>query len=649
MTSLNRFVILTLLVTTITGGTALASSWESVGPYGGHAQKIVMDPTNRDHLFTMTKNGQIYHSLDAGQRWTRLPFSLTAASSLAAFVVNPNDPKELYIGVARNFANSDTAGVFQSRDGGLHWTQLEPTREFSVLSLAIHPTKTNIVIAGTDKGVLRSNDAGATWKQISPANHPKIKAIGSVAIDPRNPDILYVGTTHLPWKTTDGGVTWQPIHLGMADDSDVFSIVINPVNTQQVLVGVCGGIYRSESGGARWLATSGIPEDSRRTYEIIQDPGNPQAFYAATTQGLWKSLDSGQTWKLANPYPYIINSLVIDPRDPATIYLATDRSGLLKSIDGGSTFLPTNGGFVNRNMVRLFGEDALYVTSNYDGDFGGVFTTTDRGGTWALSANQDDLKGKNIISLAVSPHDVFQMLAGTYDGLLQSADGGKTWQFDDSIPRANRVTGKIYDIAYSESGAGTVFAATDRGLFKSADAGKTWVRNLAVVLNTTVFKVALHPTNSRLILAQTERGVWISRDGGVLWSSVDMGPGNRVFDVAFSFADSSIFAATSEGLLFSRDDGTSWRAVEHGLPARRLDQLLLMRNKPNEIYVMRRDSREIWWSPNMGSEWHRVETRGLEGTSLVSLNIVAGQAFIVTENDGVFRLETQKTPQSATR
>jgi hypothetical protein len=78
--------------------------------------------------------------------------------------------------------------------------------------------------------------------------------------------------------------------------------------------------------------------------------------------------------------------------------------------------------------------------------------------------------------------------------------------------------------------------------------------------------------------------------------------------------------------------------------------VLLLKSKPNEIYVMRRDSREIWWSPNMGLEWHRVETRGLEGTSLVSLNIVGGQAFVVTENDGVFRLQAQKQPQqSATR
>src|SRR4030095_9256569 len=127
-------------------------------------------------------------------------------------------------------------------------------------------------------------------------------------------------------------------------------------------------------------------------------------------------------------YPYIVNSLVIDPQDSKTIYIATDRSGLLKSVDGGATFVPTDGGFVNRNIVRVIGEGALYVASAYDGDFGGVFTTTDQGGSWALNANQVALKGKNILSFAVSPYDAVRMLAGTYDGLLSSADAGKTWQ-----------------------------------------------------------------------------------------------------------------------------------------------------------------------------------------------------------------------------
>jgi photosystem II stability/assembly factor-like uncharacterized protein len=631
------FVVLFLAIPF--GNSAFGAGWEAIGPFGGHAHRIAMDPSDSSHLYATTKNGQIYQSMDSGGKWSRLPFSLTPASSLNAFIINPANPNEIYAGVARNFATMDDAGVYKSEDAGLHWTKLTPTKDWSVFALAIHPTQTNIIVAGAEQGVFRSDNAGLTWKQISPANHPQIKSIMSVTFGASNPDVLYAGTTHLPWKTINGGLTWQAIHEGMADDSDVFSIVISRTNPLDVLVGVCGGIYRSESGGARWIKGLGVPSDSRRTHQIIQDPVNARVFYAATAYGLWKSVDKGVNWSLLNSYPYIVNSFVIDPKDPQKIYIATDRSGLLKSVDGGKTFVPSNAGFVNRSIGRIISEDALYVTSVYEGDFGGIFTTLDQGGTWALSANQVALKGKNIISFAVSPGNAAWMFAGTYDGLLQSVDAGKTWQVVAALSGKSS-SGKVYDIAFSEIEPSILYAATDHGLYKSKDAGKSWNRIPSDVLNTTVYKLALAPADSNLMAARTDRGIWLSRNGGNEWTLVDLGKGTRVLDLAFSFAKKTgVFAATSEGLLASEDDGQSWKRIENGLQPQHLDQVLLLRDKPERIYVLRRDSQQMWVSENSGSEWHIVETHGLEGTALRSMSIAAGMPFVVTENHGVFRLQ----------
>jgi photosystem II stability/assembly factor-like uncharacterized protein len=334
---------------------------------------------------------------------------------------------------------------------------------------------------------------------------------------------------------------------------------------------------------------------------------------------------------------------VIDPKNPQTLYIATDRSGLLKSVDGGTTFVPSNEGFVNRSIGRLIIEDAFYLTSLYEGDFGGIFTTLDQGGTWALSANQVALQGKNIISFAVSPRNASRMFAGTFDGLLQSADAGKTWAAVDGVAQSKRASGKVYDVAFSDADPNLIYVATDHGLYGSADSGDSWNRSAAEELNTTVYKLSLDPNDSKLIMARTDRGVWLSRNAGALWSLLDLGNETRVFDLAFSFANTSgIFAATSEGLLFSRDGGQSWSPIGNGLPSRRLDQVLLMKNKPEEIYVLRRDSHQMWVSTNAGTNWREVDTHGLEGTALLSMSVAGGQPFVVTENDGVFRLITQK-------
>jgi photosystem II stability/assembly factor-like uncharacterized protein len=268
-----------------------------------------------------------------------------------------------------------------------------------------------------------------------------------------------------------------------------------------------------------------------------------------------------------------------------------------------------------------------------------IFTTLDHGGTWDLSANQGALKGKNIISFAVSPQNAAWMFAGTYDGLLQSMDAGKTWQVVPAMSgKAN--AGKVYDVAFSEMEPKLLYAATDHGLYKSKDAGTSWDRIPSDVLNTTVYELALAPSDPDLMAARTDRGIWLSRTGGSFWSLLDLGDGTRVFDLAFSFAKKTgIFAATSEGLLYSEDDGGRWNRIENGLPPRRLDQVLLLRDKPEEIYVMRRDSQQMWVSPNSGTEWRIVETHGLEGTALLSMSVSAGKPFVVTEHNGVFRLQ----------
>jgi hypothetical protein len=77
----------------------------------------------------------------------------------------------------------------------------------------------------------------------------------SVAFDPKDRRIIYAGTLHLPWKTTDGGKTWQSIHVGMADDSDVFSIMVDRNRRHRILAGHAAGFTgvqtAAPAGGGR--------------------------------------------------------------------------------------------------------------------------------------------------------------------------------------------------------------------------------------------------------------------------------------------------------------------------------------------------------------------------------------------------------------
>ncbi len=334
-----------------------------------------------------------------------------------------------------------------------------------------------------------------------------------------------------------------------------------------------------------------------------------------------------------------------------TLYLATDRSGILKSLDGGVTLEPVNEGFVNRNLSALVSNDALFVSSAYDREFGGIFTSSDSGLTWQLDASQEALHGRNVTSLAVAPGDPQQLAAGSYDGLLLSNDGGQSWQIagahsgaENSLDEAPLSKGKINDVAFSPADSTILYAATDRGLFESTDGGRSWTKNAAEDLNTAVYKLALHSSDSRMMLAQTSKGIWISRDRGLEWTLMNLGT-DAPFTYDFSFAATGehLFVATWRGLLQSVDGGREWNTIR-SLPQAAARQVLFLRGQSQEAYVLFGESNQVWRSIDGGTEWTPVSNRGLEGLTLLKMSLTPNdgrQLFVISENRGVFRLKPE--------
>src|SRR5512143_2274823 len=164
--------------------------WEITGPWGGDVRALVASPDDSNMLYLGTADGQIYHTTDGARTWQRLKPGLDKRGlSVDSIVIDPRDTKTIYAGtwaVARN----EEGGVFKSTDGGDHWKLLQGTKRLSIRSLALAPSDSNFVIAGSANddpnlnGVFRSTDAGNTWARISPIGDKEIRNIESAAIDP---------------------------------------------------------------------------------------------------------------------------------------------------------------------------------------------------------------------------------------------------------------------------------------------------------------------------------------------------------------------------------------------------------------------------------------------------------------------------------
>lgn len=493
--------------------------WEPLGPFGGSVHVISLDPNRPRHLLAGTRNGLLFRSADAAAHWSPLPLPRFPGTTLHAAIIDPSDGRRLWVGLKD--PKGKQGGLWRSDDSGATWRPIVELAGRSVLSITVRTTQPRWYAAGTNEGVYWSETEAGPWKLISPPGHPEMNGIVSLAADPREPETLYAGTTHLPWKTADLGKTWNSIHNGMIDDSDVFSILTDGRSAGRVYASACSGIYSSQNGGAAWKKAEGIPADNRRTYIITQDREYPNLVYAGTTQGLWKSADSGATWKKLHPMP--VNWLAVDPSDGRVMYLATDGGGVLKTMDAGRSFVQRNHGLVNRTITSLAASSkGLWASTMYEGDYGGVFFSDDRGAGWDLVANRAQLKGENVRRISWAGD---RLVATTFEGRLASRDGGKSWvrsaqkaPAEAALPKISGLT--VFDATGDPANPRLRLAATSDGIRRSVDGGKTWSSPRSGLPSGFIRAVSFHPKRPLECYASQYANLYRSKDGGQTWEQV---------------------------------------------------------------------------------------------------------------------------------
>ena len=595
------------------------SHWLPYGPDGGDARSFASDPHDHNHIYLGTTSGTIYDTHDGGQSWKRIArVGKRDDLVLDNIVVDPADPNHVLVGGW--VLDRADGGLYVTTDGGKTWQPNGQMNGHSIRALTVAPSDPKTMILGALDGVFRSTDAGATWTLISPQGSTELHEIESIAIDPKNAQTIYAGTWHLPWKTTDGGKTWTNMKQGIIDDSDVFSIIVDPSNAQNVFLSACSGIYRSTNEGANFTKVQGIPSTARRTRVLMEDIQHTGTVFAGTTEGLWRTTDSGHTFLRNGDPGWIINDVNIDAQNSNRVLLATDRTGVLVSNDGGTTFAPANKGFSARQISAVAQDKSnpskLYVGVINDKTAGGVFASEDGGLTWTQKSN--GLGGADIFSLAEAPDGT--MLAGTRHGIYRLK--GDNWQSSglvlalppevdpnaakpvakgrrgkqaarakaSSNPAPKGNTGKsastvetakvapkraasvttgpqrstpaqqsntgVFAMTTSE---GTVFAATEEGVLYSTDNGMSWNR-LRSAKDRPYRQV--DALGSKVVAADLQ-AIAVSTDKGMTFKTVT-GPSGLTYVSSIAVDETGrIWLGGREGVFFSEDDGATWKTNPH--------------------------------------------------------------------------------------
>ena len=278
-------------------------------------------------------------------------------------------------------------------------------------------------------------------------------------------------------------------------------------------------------------------------------PGQTRPLSPSLAGPTWTNL--GPTQSTTNPYSDFSGdidsgrpvSIVVDPTDRNTVYLATSGGGVWKSTNADTTnsadwtwtpitdTLPVSsgaGGNVSCGALAMSPADhlTLYLALGdaFDAAGTGIYKTADGGATWTAATVTGATPTR---SYQVLPVDANIVLVGTDAGLLRSTDGGATFAKIAGSPAGQVWTVQMFDathlIATSEG--------TDQGIWYSSDAGATWTAAAVTYKSgTTAARITVstspasttqawgeyEDTSSGLI----ERGLLKTTDQGHTWTFV---------------------------------------------------------------------------------------------------------------------------------
>jgi photosystem II stability/assembly factor-like uncharacterized protein len=252
------------------GNSSNINNWNKI--LGADGFQIRYNPLDPAIVYAETQNGNINVSTDGGLSFNDATFGIDGTDRRSwdmPYILNPDNPAELFTGTYRIYKNSTGPAV--------NWT-------------AISPDLTDGVIFGD--------------------RFHTITAVGQSKI---NNNRLLAGTSDANvWITLNGGTNWNNITSGLPDQY-VTSTHFSP-NTLNLAYVTHSGykenefiphLHKTIDNGVNWIDISGnLPQlaiNDLQTY-----PGNDSILFVATDGGVYGTTDAGTTWnRIGNNMPSI--------------------------------------------------------------------------------------------------------------------------------------------------------------------------------------------------------------------------------------------------------------------------------------------------------------------------------------------------------
>ena len=361
------------------------------------------------------------------------------------------------------------------------------------------------------------------WRLIGPFRAGRSVAVGGVGTS--SPVFFFGSVGGGVWKTTDAGMVWQPV-FDSAPVASIGALEVAPSDPNVVYVGTGETDIRSD---------------------------------LASGDGVYQSTDAGATWHNVGLHDTLqISKIVVDPRDPKTVYVAAlgsaygssaDR-GVYKSNNGGKTWqhvLFQDAATGAADLAIASGKPTTLFACMWDahrppwsqypptlGSGSGLYRSTDAGATWQKLSEHGlptGRWGRSGVAVSADGRRIFALIEAAKAGLYVSDDGGDTWQLRNSDTRLTGRDWYFSRITIDPQDPST-FYVPNTALYRSTDAGKTITVVRGAPGGDDYHELWIDPANSARMVLGTDHGTTISIDHGATWTSWYNQPTGQMYHVA---------------------------------------------------------------------------------------------------------------------